>query len=316
MLTSDTPIPELSWVSIARWVYAQRRSAVLVGIGVALLGALLAVVLPASWTSEALFMPQAQRGASALGGIAAQLGVDVPASEPSQSPHFYVELLRSPQFLKRADGRYPTRAGDSVALADLLRVTGKDSSARVARVGVKLVSRIAVFVAPRTGVITAAVTVSDPVAAQAILHRLLDLLDEFNVETRRSRGGAERRFTEGRVQELRAELRAAEDTLERFLRGNRITQFSPELTFQRDRLTREVTMRAQVFAMMMQSYEQARIEEVRDTPVLSRLTGPTLPFRKSGPSPVRFAATGFLLGALGLLALRLGAPLVAQFRRA
>jgi uncharacterized protein involved in exopolysaccharide biosynthesis len=146
--------------------------------------------------------------------------------------------------------------------------------------------------------------------------RLLDELDAFNVETRRSRAQAERKFTERRVVELRTELREAEDRLEEFLRRNRITQFSPELTFQRDRLAREISLRQQVYSTMVQAYEQAKIDEVRDTPVLTRITGPTLPSRPDGPGPFRAMAFGFLLGVVATLLARVAWPLMKTVRRA
>jgi uncharacterized protein involved in exopolysaccharide biosynthesis len=98
------------------------------------------------------------------------------------------------------------------------------------------------------------------------------------------------------MQELRDELREVEDRLERFHKQNRVVQ-SPELVFQRDRLSREVGMRQQVYGTMVQAFEQARIDEVRDTPVISRVLEPTLPDRPSGPGPVRLAAYGLVTGA-------------------
>jgi uncharacterized protein involved in exopolysaccharide biosynthesis len=311
MSASDRVTDDIVWSAIARRSFAEWRRAVAVGVIAAAAFAGATHLMPERWVSEAEFMPQANRTASSFGGIAAQLGIEVPTAEPAQSPQFYVELLRSRHFLTRADGRYPTVSGDSAALRDLLRIGGRDSSVALQRVAARLDDRLGVFVAPRTGVVSATVSMPDPVVAQAVMRQLLDLLDAFNVETRRSRAQAERVFTERRVAELRAELRDAEDALEGFLRTNRITQFSPELTFQRDRLVREVTLRSQVYAMMVQSYEQARIEEVRDTPVLTRLIGPTLPVRPSRQSSGVAAGMGFAIGAL----LVIGVALLRAFAR-
>ena len=43
---------------------------------------------------------------------------------------------------------------------------------------------------------------------------------------------------------------------------------APDLKFEEDGLTREISVRQQVFTTLTQIYEQARLEEVRDTPVL------------------------------------------------
>jgi uncharacterized protein involved in exopolysaccharide biosynthesis len=301
MPASDTGAESIAWSAIGRRSFAEWRRALVAGLIGAVISVAVVRLAPERWVSEAEFMPQANRNSSSFGGIAAQLGIEVPTAEPAQSPQFYVELLRSRHFLARAVGRYPARGGDSVSLHELLGVSVSDSSLASLRVAARLDDRMSVFVAPRTGVVSASVAMPDPIVSRAVMQRLLDLLDAFNVETRRSRAQAERVFTERRVMELRAELRDAEDNLEGFLRTNRITQFSPELTFQRDRLLREVTLRSQVYAMMVQSYEQARIEEVRDTPVLTRLIGPTTPARPTRTSSALAAAFGLALGVFGLI---------------
>jgi uncharacterized protein involved in exopolysaccharide biosynthesis len=288
---------DLSWTRLAQWMLAARRELMLGAAGGAVLGAAVGAMLPTRWRSEASFMPQAKQASGALGGIAAQLGVDVPASDPTQSPHFYVELLRSPHFLRRALWRYPTKS-DSVSLAGALGVEEGDSARASVEVAHELMRRMTATVAPRTGVINTSVTLRDPVLARAVLGRLLDQLDAFNIETRRSRAQAERRFTEQRVNELRDELRQAEDRLASFLERNRITQNSPELTFQRDRLARDVALRQNVYGSMVQAFETAKIEQVRDTPILTRLAAPSLPDRPVGPSPVRSASVGLLAGFL------------------
>ncbi|MGH7618425.1 MAG: hypothetical protein ACREPM_14485 [Gemmatimonadaceae bacterium] len=254
-------------------------------------------VLPREYQSEAAFMPQAQSTNAAFGGIAAQLGVAVPSSDPTQSPHFYVDLLRSPEFLRNLGGKYPSH-GDSIRLETMLGITSSDSVERANDLGRELMYHITALVSPRTGVVTVDLNLRDAVTARAVLGSALNRLDEFNIDVRRSRAQSERKFTETRVKELEGELRAAEDRLEQFLQANRLIQ-TPDLAFQRDRLTRDITLRQQVYASMVQAFEQAKIDEVRDTPVLTRLSGPTLTRRPTGPGPARSAAYGLLLGIFG-----------------
>src|SRR5690349_14861226 len=75
-----------------------RRRALVVGVTVCVVAALLAVTLlrPRTYTSEASFMPQSNRNMpGAGGGIAAQLGLSMLSNDPSQSPSFYVDLITS-----------------------------------------------------------------------------------------------------------------------------------------------------------------------------------------------------------------------------
>jgi uncharacterized protein involved in exopolysaccharide biosynthesis len=108
-----------------------------------------------------------------------------------------------------------------------------------------------------------------------VANRLLEGVNKFNLVTRQSQAGEERRFTEERLTAARASLRVAEDRLERFLRANRQLG-SPGLIFERDRLQREVTLQQQVVVGLAQAHEDARIREVRDTPVITVIERPTL----------------------------------------
>jgi uncharacterized protein involved in exopolysaccharide biosynthesis len=113
----------------------------------------------------------------------------------------------------------------------------------------------------------------------AIAGRLLDGLNHFNRITRQSQAREERRFTEARLADAQASLRAAEDALQRFLEGNRQFSASAALKFQQDRLQREVQLQQQVVTSLAQQYEENRIREVRDTPVITVIDPPVLAAR-------------------------------------
>ena len=134
----------------------------------------------------------------------------------------------------------------------------------------------------KTGVVELEVTAGNPGLAQEINQRLIDLVNEFNLRTRQSQAANERAFTERRLEEVRQELRATEDGLQSFLQRNRDYTNSPALTFQVERLQREVSMRQEVFTTLAQEFQQAKIEEVRDTPVITVVEAPSL---RSVPIP-------------------------------
>ena len=81
-------------------------------------------------------------------------------------------------------------------------------------------------------------------------------------------------FDIGIVLEALKELRAAEQGLEDFLVRNRQYQNSPSLTFEANRLQRRIDLAQQVYTGLVQAYEQARIAEVRNTPVTTIIDKP------------------------------------------
>jgi uncharacterized protein involved in exopolysaccharide biosynthesis len=138
--------------------------------------------------------------------------------------------------------------------------------------------------------------------AQLVNERLLQGVNRFNLQTRQSQARAERRFAEDRLHAVRDDVRAVEDSLQQFLQRNRDFKNAPSLTFQHDRLQREVARRQQIYATLSELLEQARLDEVRDTPVITLVEAPYRPVR---PDPrgltfqlVLALAVGALAGAM------------------
>jgi len=213
--------------------------------------------------------------------VAAQLGVNIGAAQNKQSVQFYAALLESRDLLVQAiltNYRFPEGdvAGDTV-VANLIQaydVTGQSENDRIARALRLLESRMSVVADQNTNIVTLRVRAPWPALAEAINRRLLDLVNQFNVSQLHSEAGAERRFLEERIGSARAQLDAVEDTLRKFLERNRDYQGSPQLLFEQQRLQANVDLRRQVYTSLAQSYEQARIAEVRDTPIITTIDNP------------------------------------------
>ena len=104
-----------------------------------------------------------------------------------------------------------------------------------------------------------------------------------------------------RLQEARKELDSAEDALQQFLEDNRTYQDSPRLVVQEARLQRRVDLLQQVYLTLAQSYERARIDEARNTPVINIIDSPEGSALKS-LSLALSLVVGLVMGAVfGLL---------------
>jgi uncharacterized protein involved in exopolysaccharide biosynthesis len=130
---------------------------------------------------------------------------------------------------------------------------------------------------------------------------LLQRVNEFNIETRKSQASAERHFVETQAASEEQALRDAEDRLQTWLERNRVAT-SPELIFERDRLQREVGFHEQLYTSRMLSLDDARTREIRDTPVITILDAPRLPSVGMPRRSIQMGAYGALAGAaLGML---------------
>jgi len=261
-----------------------------------------------TFTTTFSFLPQAaqERPPSGLAGLAGQFGLSLGAGSTAQSSQFYADLLATREILLPValDTVTPVSGGRPQPVPLFLGISGRTpliiSEKTVTALKRKVIST---SVATRTtGVISVQIKTTSAIASQQIAEKLLALVNAFNLNSRRTQAGEERRFVEGRLNAARTELRAAEDDLERFLQSNR--QFnSPELTFQRERLDREVRLREQIVSGLAQQFEEARIREVRDTPAITIIERPAaaaLPDRR-GRIAIALGGTAaaFLIGVLG-----------------
>jgi uncharacterized protein involved in exopolysaccharide biosynthesis len=256
-----------------------------------------------SYTSTARFMPQASsEGALArLSGLAASFGVSVPTTDAGSSPAFYSELLQSRDILRRTvETPYAFVAqGDSMrgTLVELFRSKGDTPGIRRDAAAKKLLKSMDVAVGRETGTVDLEISTPWPELSQQVAARMIQQVSDFNLNRRQTKAGAERRFIEARLVEAEDSLRAAESRLEAFLQRNRDYRNSPQLQFAYDRLQREVSMQQQVYTTLAQSYEAARIDEVRNTPVITVVEPPDLPAK---PDPRLALVKGVLAGLLGL----------------
>jgi uncharacterized protein involved in exopolysaccharide biosynthesis len=294
---------ELSFLRVANVLLRQRRMVVAWGLLLMALVAGLTLYFPRTYTARSTFMPQTRKQSSSLSGIAAQFGLAMPTTEASQSPAFYADLVQSRGLLGSVVDtpfEYETEDGTKVkgTLTDFYKSKGESRALRRDAAIRRLGDDVDASTVQKTGVVDLSVTVTQPALAVQINQRLLELLNEFNLKSRQSQAGEERRFTERRLGEVRQDLRAAEDRLQQFLQRNRDIRNSPELTFQADRLQREVTMQQDVYTTLAQAYEQAKIEEVRDTPVITVVQQAEFPVRPDRRGLVIKSILGLMAGLL------------------
>jgi uncharacterized protein involved in exopolysaccharide biosynthesis len=277
------------------------RNCVLLGVIVA--GATI-LIIGRRYTTTMAFTPQAPRS-SQLSGIAAQFGLDLSASTGAESPYFYVELMQTKDILWRVATHVYTVDGKSADYASFSSILSTDSAVRGDKAIKHLAKRLNVVVDRRSGIITVDVTDENPQLAFQLATTLLSEIGRYNRESRQTRAAAERKFVESRLDAARGEFMAAEDSMQAFMTTNRDFRASPALTFEYDRLQRSITQRAAVVTTLVQSFEQARIDEVRDTPVISIVQPPGVAARADPRGSVVALTLGVACGLIAALLFQL-----------
>jgi uncharacterized protein involved in exopolysaccharide biosynthesis len=272
---------------------------------------------PVFWTTSASFMPQGARGQSQLSGIAQQFGLG--GGDAGQSSAFYMDLVESRSLLAAvANHEYTMRTDSGVLTGTIDKIYGirtTNPAVRKARMVDAVKGQVEKNANPRTGVITVKVHSRTPEMAVQIARNILDEVNRFNLNRRQAQAGAERSFVEKRLGEAQMELRQAEENLQSFLTENREFKSSPSLQLEFDRLNRTVSMRQQLYNGLAQSYEQAKIEEVRDLPVITVVEPPETPISPDAHGGARKTLIGIAIGVGIGIVIAFGTHLVAVLTR-
>ncbi len=314
---------DISVLRIANALLRHARATIGLPVVVVVLVILFTILLPRSYTSSATLMPQSEESAlSQFASFAADLGVPLSTTSSAQSPQFYESLLRTRGLLEAAvAAEYVFATGDDSdaeprrgTLMELYGMNDPDPRKRVADATDQLDEDLSTQADGNIGTLNLAVRTRWPVLSRAVAERLLELVDEFDAETRQTRAAAEKVFVGTRLESARAELLVMEDSLQSFLETNRRYQSSPELKFEFDRLQRRVALRQQVVSSLAIAYEEARVEEVRDTPVLTVVDPPRRPVEPDSRGIVLKALIAFILAFIAGSAWALGSEFARSAR--
>lgn len=279
--SQPTPASLLGLVAI---LLRRRRTILFVPLALTAIAVAIAFAIPKKFTTTVSFVPvRSSLPTGALAGLAGQLGVSLTGSDPSASPDFYSDLLQTRDILERVvTNEYIVSAENSrpQTFVEYYDITSSDSGKRLDK-AIRFLDEevLSIGFNRQTSIVTLKVRTTSPELSFQIAEFVMSLVDEFNLSSRRSQGSADQRFLEVRLDTARAELRRAENSLQSFLVRNRSYQNDPSLTFEYQRLQRDVGLRQDVYGVLTQSYEQARLTAVRTTPSIAFVQPPRVPLR-------------------------------------
>lgn len=301
-MTDEPTDPYPSPVAVLNAGLRHVRVLVLVPLLAMVLAGALAVLGGPSYMAESTFKPEGPRMPSGGGlfSMAAQLGVNMGSLSDGEGVDYFARLVLSREVLSEALQTEYRVTDDSdgareVTLLEYYGIEGDTEDERLWNGVQRLREEVGVSIDQAAGVVTVTTAAPGKELAVQLNARLLELLNRFNLEKRQSQARAERSFVEAQTEAAAAELEAAEARLADFMSRNRRYQASPELATEAERLQRRVEFRQQLYTGMAQSFEQAKLDEVRNTPVFTVLDRPEGSARQvGGVLPTMFM--GLLLG--------------------
>jgi len=200
--------------------------------------------------------------------------------------------------------RYITSSNDEITLEQFL----EGSSEEEGKIDPKVRERhrkqlvdsiLSLEVDEMTGVSTLHVTLSDPAIAAEVASSAVDEIQKVSRSIFTGRAHEQAMFIADRIEDIQERLQKAESELVEFREQNRIANQSPQLKLEEERLIRKVQLNEHLFITLKTQEELARIDEAKNTSMLSILDKPTRPLSPSGPKRLLLAAFAFL-GVLSL----------------
>lgn len=283
--TSTVPnAAEMSVFDLLAAIVRHRLLVIALPLVVVVLTIVVTMTKERTFTSSASFAPRVSANAGTLPSLAAQLGVTTTSGDPTQQPIFYEALLRSPTILRDAvltRYHYVNAGGQgrATSLVELYQPSGSTPAMRREQAVDVLRGQMSTFTDGATGVVLFTVKSASPELSLAICRRLLDLLNAFNLERRRSQASAERDFTRSRLEKAQSGMSVAEERLRSFRVRNRLYDNDPTLALESDRLTRDLSLKQSLYTALAQRLEQAEVDAVRDTPIINVIETPVLAAR-------------------------------------
>jgi uncharacterized protein involved in exopolysaccharide biosynthesis len=317
-----TPFEDLALGAVLKAVWGHKFQLLLVVVSAGLFGVGVSFLLPKTYVGGGSFVGLGGSSISlpsnlgALADVAGGLGLLQSGERVSLSPQFYSALLTSDAILEPLAGtNFPdsSLAGAPLRpLTAILEVSGQNQRDTLERAVRALRSDMVVDLNARTGIVSFGFAAPRAYLAKSVSDSLLSRLNVFITQNLRFQAAEERRFLEDRLAALEEEVQQKQDVLRDFYEANRVYENSPGLVFQEAVLRRDLEIKQSTFASVAGSLEEARINEVKDTPLITVIDPPTLPGRPRQPRPLQ---NGFILALFSPLVwlawiLRKGVPRV------
>ncbi len=299
---ASTPKHEVTFREFFLPVWAERKRVILISLVVGLLTLGINFLLPKYYRANAIILPETDKNKlssmGSLAGLASLAGVNVSGGDISR---LYPVILTSESVLTEVvQRRYATdRFKDSVNLIQYMELDEGSPAKNLDEALKRLKDLMAVSLDVKTSVVSASVEMREPRLAADVLNSALTEMDLFLREKRATSATEQRKWIESRLDQVKVELRGAEEALKNFREKNRRVMDSPQLILEQERLAREVQVKGTIDLELRKQAEIAKIDEIKQITTINVLDEGREPVKKERPKRGTNALIGFLLAFAG-----------------
>ncbi|MBK7141194.1 MAG: hypothetical protein IPH75_03815 [bacterium] len=291
--------PTYSAIELIRLILNRRRFVVVVTVAVCILATGVLLLVPNKYQSEASLLPSGAQ--DKMADLKRLAGFGAMSLSDENSSELFPEILRSRSIQDSVLSKRYHFSHNNRPMTLLLSQYFDQENPDKLRGEIDDITYIALD--KKTGVIDIAVETKYPDLSRQVLNSYLSELESFNLFARRSAARDNAQYLGKQIEKTRIEMAAAEDSLESYQASNRnwLEGSSPDLLKTIARLQREVEIQNKKYLYLTQEYEIAKLDAMKDVPIMRVLDEPSLPVEKASPKRGLLLVTIALVTALSTI---------------
>ncbi|TSA14250.1 hypothetical protein D4R75_16185 [bacterium] len=299
-------------------IWTKRRQIILcVGL-MTVLTTVIVLLIPSQYTAETSILPDLEKnkllGLAGASDLAAVTGLNIGEAPVSK---LYPVMVKSARILSEVlYTKYKTSEfPDSVDLIRFWGIKKRNEAEKFEKALDLLRDRMEVSFDNRLGTLSLKVSMEEPGLAADVANRATSELDIYTRTKKRTSVTAQREFIEMRLKDVASALASVEDSLRSFREKNRRVADSPQLVLMQGRLERAVQINSTIFIELKKQVEIAKIEEIKNVPIINVLDPARVPVASSSPQKLADIVFAFLL-SLGTSVVAVAAsvnPVIREF---
>ncbi|MCP4725039.1 MAG: hypothetical protein GY863_08390 [bacterium] len=302
-MTQNNINSELDFISLLRLLFKYKKSIILFTSFFLICGIAYIFIATPVYTASISILPSQEMDSSAQLSRLQSLTSALPFMSMSATgdlSQVYPAILTSKTLLYMTlDSTFADPDnGESKTLLDWLEIEIDDRAQALDKAYEKLDDLIDVELDNASSLITLSISFKYPWLAAGLCEMLSQMLNNFSVEYKTSSAKNTRQFTQEQLSIQGDSLESAEINVRDFIKTNINYLEDADLRMRYQELERERLAREQIWIEYRQQYELARLQEVKDTPVLTILDKPIIPVKPSKPRKLLVLALSMAMGFL------------------
>lgn len=286
------------FASIVQQVWKRRKLIVMFVVMTTFFAAGIILFVPNKYVAEVTILPELEKnklmGFSGISDLAGLTGLNVGDAPVAK---LYPMIIKSARILDEVIyKKYKTSSlSDSVSLVQFWNINNGTEDEKFENALKHLQAAMEIEFDSRLGTMRMKVEMEEPKLAADVANSITAELDLYTRIKRRTSVTAQREFIEQRLAEVTQTLRVAEDSIKNFREKNRRIIDSPQLIIEQGRLERALQINSTVFIELKKQIEIAKIEEIKNIPVINILDAARVPVQKSSPNRRSVVSIAFFL---------------------